>query len=98
METETDKGIKIVRGLADCLKVIGNSARFKIVSYCNEPRRFTEIIQNLKLNPASFKFHLGVLSEYDLLCKVDRGIYKTTDLGKLLVQLVDIASKISDED
>ena len=97
METQTDKGIEIVRGLADRLMVIGNQARFRIVSYCNEPRRFTDIIQNLKLNPASFKFHLGVLTEYNLVQKVDRGIYQTTDLGKLLVKLVDIARKISNE-
>jgi predicted transcriptional regulator len=97
METETNKGIERVRDLADSLSVIGNQTRFSIVSYCIKPQRFTDIIQTLKLNPASFKFHLGVLTEHELLCRVERGVYQTTELGNLLVQLVDVASKIKDD-
>jgi predicted transcriptional regulator len=96
METELSKGVDVVNTLADCLLAIGNPTRFKIVDYCSNPRRFTEIILNLRLNPASFKFHLGVLTECNLIEKVERGVYRTTDLGKLLLQLVDVASKMED--
>jgi predicted transcriptional regulator len=97
LETELSRGVEVVSTLADCLNAIGNPARFKIVSFCSEPRKFTEIIINLKLNPASFKFHLRVLTDYGLVEKIERGVYKTTMLGKLLIQLVETASKITDE-
>jgi DNA-binding transcriptional ArsR family regulator len=94
--TETNKGVEIVERLADCLKAIGNPTRFRIVEYCVKPHRFTDITINLRLNPASFKFHSRVLAECDLIEKVERGIYHTTDLGKLLLTLVNTASEISD--
>ena len=74
--------------LADCLQVIGNVKRLEIVQYCLQPRTFTEIIISLKLNPASFKFHSKVLMDCSLLTRMERGIYKTTELGKLLLELV----------
>ena len=91
------RGVEIVRTLSECLEAIGHPARYKIVEYCNEPRRFTDIVINLKLNPASFKFHSGVLMHCNLIEKVERGVYKRTDLGNLLLELVEAASKISIE-
>ena len=85
-------GVEVVQTLADCLQAIGNVKRLEIVQYCLQPRTFTEIIMNLKLNPASFKFHSKVLMNCNLLTKVERGIYKTTELGKLLLELVSQAS------
>jgi DNA-binding transcriptional ArsR family regulator len=52
---------------------------------------------NLKLNPASFKFHLGVLTEYGLVEKVERGVYRTTILGNMLLKLVQAFDKIANE-
>jgi hypothetical protein len=50
---------------------------------------------NLKLNPASFKFHSKVLTDCNLLRKIERGKYETTELGKLLLELVSQASVIA---
>lgn len=88
-------GREVVETLADCLLAIGNAKRLEIVQYCVEPRKFTEIVVSLKMNPASFKFHSQVLMDCELIEKVDRGIYRTTELGKRLLELVQKASKIA---
>lgn len=88
-------GVGAVKTLANYLQAIGNVKRLEIVQYCMQPRTFTEIIMNLKLNPASFKFHSKVLMNCNLLTKVERGVYKTTDLGELLLELVSQASVIA---
>lgn len=95
LKTELSVGVEIVRTLADCLMAIGHSTRLKIVQYCLQPRRFTDIILNLQLNPASFKFHAKVLMDCNLIRKVERGVYETTELGKLLLELVNQATSIS---
>ena len=95
MEAELSRGVEIVRTLSDCLLAIGHPARFKIVEYCDKPRRFTEIVLNLKLNPASFKFHSGVLIDCNLIEKVERGVYRRTVLGNLLLDLVENAVRLS---
>lgn len=94
-ETELSVGVGIVRTLSDCLRAIGHPSRFKIAQYCLEPRKFTDIILNLRLNPASFRFHSKVLMDYDLIEKVERGVYKTTKLGKSLLELVDKATNLA---
>ena len=88
-------GVDVVQTLADCLLAVGNVKRLEIVQYCLQPRTFTEIIMTLKLNPASFKFHSKVLMDSNLLAKMERGVYKTTELGKLLLELVSQASVIA---
>ena len=88
-------GVEAVRTLADCLQAIGNVKRLEIIQYCLQPHTFTEIVVNLKLNPASFKFHSRVLMDCNLLRKIERGKYETTELGKLLLELVSQASVIA---
>ena len=95
LKAELSVGVEAVRALADCLIAIGHHSRFRIVQYCLEPRRFSDIIGDLRLNPASFKFHSKVLMDCDLMTKVERGVYKTTELGKLLLELVNQASSLS---
>jgi predicted transcriptional regulator len=95
LKTGLSVGVEIVRTLAQCLIAIVHPSRLKIVEYCLEPHRFTDIIINLKLNPASFKFHSEVLMDCNLIRKVERGVYQTTDLGKLLLELVNQASNLS---
>ena len=95
MTTELGVGIKVVSTLAECLEAIGHPSRLKIVRYCLQPRTFTDIILNLKLNPASFRFHAKVLMDSNLIEKVERGVYETTELGKLLLDLVDQANLLS---
>ena len=87
-------GVEVVRNLADCLISIGHPNRLKIVQYCLQPRRFTDIILDLRLNPASFKFHVKVLIDDGLIRKVERGVYETTELGKLLLELVNKANSL----
>ena len=87
-------GIEAIKDLADCLNAIGHPSRLSIVHYCQEPRRFTDITLNLKLNPASFKFHVQVLMDCGLIEKPERGVYKTTELGALLLQLVNKATSL----
>jgi len=88
-------GREVVETLADCLLAIGNARRLEIVQYCVEPRKFTEIVISLKMNPASFKFHSQVLMDCELIEKVDRGIYRTTELGKRLLELVQKAAQLA---
>jgi predicted transcriptional regulator len=57
-----------------------------------ESRTFTDIVQNLKMNPNTFKFHSEILINNGLLEKHGRGTYQTTDLGKLLLELTNRAS------
>jgi predicted transcriptional regulator len=92
LETKLSGGAEVVQTLADCLLAIGNVKRLEIAQYCLQPRTFTDIVTNLKLNPASFKFHSKVLMDCNLLAKVERGVYETTELGNLLLQLVSQAS------
>ena len=88
-------GAEVVTTLADCLTAIGHPSRLKIVQYCLEPHRFTDIILDLRLNPASFKFHSKVLMDCGIIRRVERGIYETTELGKGLLKLVYLASSVS---
>jgi len=73
---------------------IGYPKRLEIVQYCVKPRSFTDIVMNLKLNPVSFKFHSKVLIDYDLPERVERGVYRTTKLGKLLLELLTQANTV----
>lgn len=87
-------GVEVVRDLAECLLAIGNARRLSIALYCLTPQRFRDITLDLRLNPASFRFHVGVLMECALVRKTKRGIYETTELGKLILKLVEEADRI----
>ena len=95
MTTELSVGREVVLTLAECLEAIGHPSRLGIVQYCLQPRTFTEIITNLKLNPATFKFHVRVLMDCNLIEKVERGVYQTSKLGKLVLELVNQAGSLS---
>lgn len=95
MQSDLSSGREVVETLADCLLAIGNTKRLEIVQYCIQPRKFTEIIVNLKMNPASFKFHSQVLMDCEMIEKVDRGIYRTTELGRKLLELVEKATQVA---
>lgn len=92
MTTDLSLGVEAVRTLADCLKAIGHPKRLEIIQYCLEARTFTDITQNLKMNPNTFKFHSEILIDNGLLKKHGRGAYQTADLGKLLLELTNLAS------
>lgn len=90
--TELSSGIEIIKVLSTCLAAVSHPARFGIVDYCSKPQKFSDIVFHLRLNPASFKFHSRVLMDCDLLEKPQRGVYRTTELGDLLLQLVEKAA------
>lgn len=93
---ESSVGLEGINTLSECLHAIGNPNRYGIVKYCSgEPRRFSDIIFELRLNPASFKFHSKVLMECELIQKVKRGVYQTTELGNLMLELANRANKLS---
>jgi predicted transcriptional regulator len=60
-----------------------------------KPKKFSDLICDLKLNPASLKFHSKVLTDCDLIRKRERGIYETTVLGKMILKLIEQAEKVS---
>lgn len=95
MPTELSAGVGVVQTLANCLGAIGNAKRLEIVQYCLQPRKFTDIIVSLKMNPASFKFHSQILMDCDLIKRVDRGVYRTTGLGERLLELVQRAATMA---
>ena len=93
---ESSLALEGINTLTECLQAIGNSNRYGNVKYCSdEPRRFSDIIFNLKLNPASFKFHSKVLMECNLLQKLKRGVYRTTKLGNIMLDIVNRADEFS---
>jgi predicted transcriptional regulator len=95
LTTKLSEGLKVVSTLAECLEAVGHPTRLGIVRYCLQPRKFTDIILELKLNPASFRFHVGVLGHCGLVKKTQRGVYETTELGKLVLELVNQATILS---
>jgi|GEM_PF-6471492 predicted transcriptional regulator len=82
-------GMEVIQALSKSLEAIGNPLRYEIVNYCLKQQNFSNIIKDLRLNPASFKFHLEVLTRFQLIKKVKRGVYETTELGKLLLTLIE---------
>ena len=95
---ESSLALEGISTLAKCLEAIGNPNRYNIVKYCSDvSRRFSEIIFDLKLNPASFKFHSKVLIECNLLHKIERGVYRTTKLGNIMLDMVKRADELSND-
>lgn len=91
------KSLQIDRSLVPCLRAIGNSKRLHLAQYCLHPRKATEIVLNLRINPNTFKFHFEVLASHNLLKKIDRGVYQTTMLGKVVLSFCDFWGHILGE-
>jgi predicted transcriptional regulator len=93
---QSSLGLKGISALTECLEAIGNINRYAIVTFCSEkPQRFSDIIFELKLNPATFKFHSKVLIKRGLLEKLERGVYQTTELGNIMLDMVKRADALS---
>lgn len=48
-------------------------------------------------NLSTFKFHSKVLIENGLLEKLERGVYQTTELGNIILDMVKRADEISNK-
>ena len=88
-----NNAINMLKTLSECTEAMAQETRYNLVRYCLAKRNFTDIVTVLKLNPASFRFHLQKLADCGLIEKPERGIYKTTELGKQLLQLAKLAEK-----
>jgi DNA-binding MarR family transcriptional regulator len=67
---------------------LSSGVRIKMLAYCLEEHSFTDIIQALRLNPASLKHHEDLLQETGLIKKTGKGRdtrYRTTDLGEAML-------------
>jgi len=87
-----DIDVEAVKTCINRLSAITNLIRLKIVQYCLTPRKFSEIIYELRLNPASFKFHTEVLMDSDLIRRTERGVYEATDLGRRILEFLNLFS------
>jgi hypothetical protein len=70
-----------LKEVAQCLKTVSNKTRLQMLSYCSEPRSFSDVVFFLRLNPATFKFHEEILDKAGLIAKNDE-TYKSTALGE----------------
>lgn len=86
-----------VEMLIRCMQALGHPTRLKMLQYCLKPRTFSDLMFDLRLNPASFKHHIEILINRGMIAKVDRGKYEDTMLGKLLFGAILKFAKIVQE-
>lgn len=76
---------------------LSNTVRVKMLAYCLEKRSFSDIMQTLRLNPASLKHHRDLLQASGLIKKTGKGKdtrYETTHLGETLLSFVQDVLKV----
>jgi predicted transcriptional regulator len=75
---------------------LANATRVKMLIYCLKERSFTDIMLTLRLNPASLKHHQDLLRTTGLIKKTGKGKntkYKTTELGRILLRLMETVQR-----
>lgn len=84
-----EKAGKIDYGVSDVLKIIGRKGMSDIL-YCleNEPKRFSQLMFETKLNPSILDRHLKVLLKFGLVMKEDN-FYRLTESGIKVVKTID---------
>ena len=94
----TDFEREVFKELAETFTAgLSNSVRIEMLAYCLKERSFTDIMQTLRLNPASLKHHQDLLQANGLIKKTGKGRdtrYKTTPLGKTLLNLTQSVLKV----
>jgi len=75
--------------VSDVLKIIGRKGMSDIL-YClgNEPKRFSQIMFETKLNPSILDRHLKVLLKFGLVVK-ENNFYRLTESGIRVVETID---------
>jgi predicted transcriptional regulator len=89
-----------IRTLALVLKTLSNETRLRILNLLNhDPMTWTQIREELKLNPKSLRDHLHNLRDKGLIQKGEVG-FEITHVGKLLLEisLKEIISVIEPEE
>ena len=95
----TEKSNRI-ETLALVLKSLSNETRLRILNLLNSnPMTWTQIREELKLNPKSLRDHINNLSDKGLIQKTEVG-FQITHVGKLLLEisLKEIISVIEPEE
>lgn len=94
----TDYEGEVLGKLAETFNAgLSNTLRIKMLDYCKTERSFSEIMRTFRLNPASLKHHQDLLQESGLVKKTGKGKdtrYKTTDLGKTMLNFADDVLKV----
>jgi hypothetical protein len=73
------------------LVAAANPVRIKMLAYCSQPRKFSEIVKFYRMNPASFQFHEHLLRSEGLLERSTKsGLirYQTTSTGKVVLKII----------
>ena len=77
-----------LKSLALVIRALGNETRLKILSLLNNnPRTWTQLLQELQINPKSLRDHLQYLRNHDLVNKSDQIGFEITHAGKLLLEI-----------
>jgi predicted transcriptional regulator len=80
-----------LKEISECLGAAANLIRLRILSYCVEPRTFSDVMREFRLNTASVSFHLRKLLDSELLEKKGAetsNVYRTTELGSAVLGIV----------
>ena len=76
-----------IETLALVLKSLSNETRLRILNLLNSnPMTWTQIREELKLNPKSLRDHINNLSDKGLIQKTELG-FQITHVGKLLLEI-----------
>ena len=76
-----------IETLALVLKSLSNETRLRILNLLNSnPMTWTQIREELKLNPKSLRDHINNLSDKGLIQKTEIG-FQITHVGKLLLEI-----------
>ena len=76
-----------IETLALVLKSLSNETRLRILNLLNSnPMTWTQIREELKLNPKSLRDHIKNLSDKGLIQKTEVG-FQITHVGKLLLEI-----------
>lgn len=77
-----------LKALALVIRALSHETRLKILSLLNKnPRTWTQMQQELKINAKSLRDHLQYLRDRDLIKKSEQVGFEITHAGKLLLEI-----------
>jgi predicted transcriptional regulator len=83
---------EVLEKLGESISAMSNAVRIRMLTYCLKERSFTDIMLELRLNPASLKHHQDLLLSEEFIERTGKGKdtrYRTTDLGKKMLSFVE---------
>jgi len=77
-----------IKALAIVLRALSNETRLKIMNMLNKnPRTWTQIQLELKINAKSLRDHLNYLRNVDLVKRSDPKGFELTPAGKMVLEI-----------